>query len=95
MVKFVDAVAVAPIHYFGVAGDNLDAGGTGRGCHGCDNDAQVVDGHSFFEDEAHAEIARLRAAHGEIIDRAVHGQIANIATGKEEWPHHKRIGAEG
>ena len=79
-----DLVALAAVDDLGVAGDELHAGAGCGGAHGFDDAAQIVDGQAFFEDEGGGEIQRLRAAHGEVVDRAVHGEAADVAAGKED-----------
>ena len=48
-------------------------------------------GIALLDDEAGAEIAGFRAAHGQVVDRAVHRQAADIATGEKQRRDHERI----
>ncbi len=45
--------------------------------------------------KAAAEIERTRAAHRQIVHRAVDREPANIAAGEEDGRNHERIGREG
>ena len=50
---------------------------------------------AFFQDERRAQIQRPRAAHRQVVDRAVDRQRADVAAGEEQWPDHIGIGGEG
>ena len=63
--------------------------------HRRDHGAQRFHRQAFFENESRAQIERARAAHGQIVDRAVDRQIADVAAGKNQRAHHERIGGEG
>ena len=56
--------------------------------------ADVSIGKPFFQDECSAQEQRLRAAHGQIVDRAMHRQRADVSARKEQWLHHKGVGGE-
>ena len=56
---------------------------------------EIVHRQAFLENEADREIQRPRAAHGEIVDRAVDGQLADVAAGKKDRADDVGIGAEG
>jgi len=77
-----DAVGFAFVDNLGVAGDQRDSGARGRLAHGFDDQAQGLDGQPFLENEAGAEIERTCAAHGQVVDGAVDGQIADVAAGE-------------
>ena len=90
----VAAIAVAALHHFGVSSNDMHARiarGLGHGAH---NGGQLLHGQAFLKDEAGGKHFRLRAGDGEIVDRAVHGQFANGAAGKEHGLHHEGVGAE-
>ena len=90
-----DLVALAAIDYFGVAGDEQHAGFAGGGTHGIDDAAQVLGRESLFEDEGGGKVERTRAAHGQVVDRAVDGQTTDVAAGEEDRGHDERVGGEG
>ena len=75
-----DAVALALLDHLGIAGDDLDAGGLGGAC-AMDSAmrASTSMAEPFFQDERGAQEKRLGAAHREIVDRAVHGERADVA----------------
>ena len=50
---------------------------------------------AFFENERRAQKQRPRAAHRQIVDRAVHRQRPDIAAREKQRLDHKRIGREG
>ena len=52
-------------------------------------------GKALFEDEGRREEQRPRPADGQVVHRAVHGQLADVAAREEERPDHERIGREG
>ena len=49
---------------------------------------------ALFQDERRRKIQRTGAAHGEIVDRAVDCQSADVAAGKENRRNHERVGGE-
>ncbi len=63
--------------------------------HGFGDAAQIGEGEAFFQDEGGAQSERPRAAHGQIVDGAVHGERADIAAAKEQRLDHEGIGGEG
>ncbi len=88
-------VGSALVYHLGIAGDDLHAGGIGRRLHRCDDAPQIVDRETLFDNHAAGQIQRHRAAHGKIIDRAGHRQLADIASGKEQRIDHIGIGRHG
>ena len=76
-------VALAAIHYLGVAGHKLYPGLCSCGAHGLHHPPQIVDSQPFFEDESSREIQRASTAHGQVVDRAMYGQPADIAARKK------------
>ena len=57
--------------------------------------AQELDGDALLDNHRAGEIERPRAADGEIVDRAAHGKLADIAAGKHQRIDHEGIGGEG
>lgn len=90
----VEAVAFAALDDFGIAGDDGDAGGGGGVAHGGDDALERGGGETFFEDKAGTEPERAGAAHAEIIDGAVDGELADVAAGEEERTDDVRIRCE-
>jgi hypothetical protein len=80
---------------FGVAGDEADAGFIARLPHRGDDAFEVGQRQAFFENKRGGEKQRRGAAHGQIIDRSMHGEFADVAAGEEERADDKRIGGEG
>ena len=89
-----DAVAFAPIHDLRVAGHQLHACLGRRPLHRLHDAPQRLHRQAFFQDEACAQEARPRAAHRQVVHRAVDGQRADVAAGKEQRPHDVGIGRE-
>ena len=90
----VNPVAVAFLHHLGIAGGDLHAGFFAGLRHGGDDVAQCFHRQALFQDEAGREEQRLRPAHGQVIDRAIDGQFADIPAGEEQRADHERIGRE-
>ena len=90
-----NAVAVAAIDYLGVAGNDRHAHFAGGRRHRLDHAAERFHRQSFFEDEARGEIERLGAGHRQVVDRAIDGQLADVAAGEQERPDHEGIGRQG
>ena len=77
-----------------VAGDDGDAGARRRRPRRFDDPPQIVDRQPLLEDEGERERQRARAADGEIVDGAVHRQLADVAAAKEDRRHDKGVGGE-
>ena len=86
--------AAAPDH-LGVAGDDGDAGARRRRARRLDDAAQIGERQALLEDEGERQRQRPRAADGEIVDRAVDRQLADVAAGKEDGRHDVGVGGEG
>ena len=86
---------MAALDDLGIAGHDLDAGCLGGLGHGFDNGGQLRQRKALFQNEAGAEKPRLRAADRQVVDRAIHGQLADGAAGEEERLHDEGIGAHG
>ena len=63
--------------------------------HGLHDAPQVVHGQALLEDEAGRQGQRPRPAHGQVVDRAVHRQRADVAAREEERADHEGVGGEG
>jgi len=90
----VESVAFAALDDFGVAGDDRNAGGRSGVAHGGHDALERLGGETFFEDEAGAEPERTGAAHGEVVDSAVDGELADVAAGEEERGDDVGVGGE-
>ena len=91
----VDAVTVAAIHYFGVAGHHAHAGFLRAFRHGSADAAQIVHGKALFQNEGAGQVQRPRARGGHIVHRAAHGQTADVAAREEVRRHHEAVGGVG
>jgi hypothetical protein len=87
----VDTVAVTAINDLGIASDQFYPGAARSRSHAACDCRQAIERHPFFQDEPGAQEERLRAAHGDVVDGAVHCQFPDVAAGKEKWSHHERI----
>ena len=92
----VHAVAVAALHHFGVARHDLPRRRPGRG--GRDRLhlglQQIGRGEALLEHHRERQRERPRACHGEVVDGAVHGQIADRAARKAERPDDEAVRRE-
>ena len=87
-------VALAPVHHLGIARHEQHAGGRGRRLHRLHDALQHLHRQPLFEDEAGAQEQRARAAHRQVVDRAVHGQRADVAAGEEQRADDVGVGGE-
>src|SRR2546422_31756 len=76
----------------GVTGDDRHAGPPGGGGHGGGDALQVGDGEALLEDEATRQVERAGPRHGQVVDRAVDGQVADVAAGEEDRRHDVGVG---
>jgi hypothetical protein len=90
----VAAVGLALLHHLGVAGDDLHPGRGGGVPHGLGDLVQVGDREAFLEDEPGRQVQRGRAGHGQVVHRAVDGQVADVAAGEEQRRDHVGVGGE-
>ena len=90
-----DAIALATVDDLGVAGHERDARLCAGLAHRVDDAREIGQLQPLLEDEGGRQEQRLRTAHGEIVDRAVHGEPPDVPAGKEDRPHDKGIGREG
>lgn len=91
----IDAVAMAPVHHLGVAGDEPYAGLARRLGHGSADAAQVIHGKALFQNEGAGEIQRAGAGGGHVVHGAAHRQTADVAAGKEMRRHHEAVRGVG
>src|ERR1035441_1032502 len=82
-----EAVAFAFIDDLGIAGDDLHAGLLRGLLHRGDDLPKGFHGQAFLNDVASAEVERARARHRKVVNRAMHSQGAEVATGEEERLH--------
>ena len=67
----------------------------GRGTHRLHDAPEILHRQTFLQNETGREIKRARAAHGEIVNGAMNGQLADVAAREKNRADDKRIGAEG
>ena len=63
--------------------------------HGGHDALQVGDGEALLEDEPGRQVQRPGPGHGQVVDRAVDGEVADVAAGEEQRRHHVGVGGEG
>ncbi len=86
------AVALAPLHHLGIAGDDGHAGRFGGGRHRLHDRSKVGQRKALFEDHPTRQIEGPGAGHGDVVDRAVHGEGTDVAAGKEQRRNDKTVG---
>ena len=89
-----EPVAFAAVDDFGVARDQLHSGPVRRLAHGVQDPPEGAHGESLLENEPGAQPTGARPAHGQIVDGAVDGQCADVASREKERADHKRVGGE-
>jgi hypothetical protein len=89
-----DPVALAAINDLGVPRDQDHPGHLARLAHRADDAAQVFQRQPLLQDEGGRQELRHGAADGEVVDRAVDRQLADVAAGEEQGAHHKRVGGQ-
>jgi hypothetical protein len=90
-----EPVAAAPLDDLRIAGDDSHARPPRRRPHQGHDFHQVGDRKALFENEGGREEQGHRAAHRQVVDRAVDSQLADRAAGKDERLHDVGIGREG
>ena len=89
-----DVEIVATVDNLGVTGHDPHV----RGCGGraeCRGDTpQLVDLEPLFDDETGGQVERLRPDHGQVVDGAADGQLADIAAVKKQGFDHITIRGE-
>ena len=78
------SVSLAAIDDLGIAGDERHACFGTRLPHRAGDALQVRERQPLFEDERRGQIKRRRAADGEVVDRAMDRQLADVAAGEKE-----------
>jgi hypothetical protein len=63
--------------------------------HGTDDAVQIGQSDAFLQDEADRQREGVRPAHGHVIDRAVHGERADIASREEQRRDDEAVGGDG
>ncbi len=89
-----DLVALATIDHLGIAGDDRYAGFGAGFAHGGHDPPQVGHRQTFLQNKCGRKIERRGAADGQIVDRAMHGQSADVAAGEKRRPDHEGIGCQ-
>jgi len=90
-----DLVRLPPGDHLGVAGDDGHSGGFGRLLHAGENGPEVREGKTLLQNQADADRQGTGAAHGQVVDRSVNRQIADVAAGEEDRVDHVGVGGEG
>ena len=90
-----DLIALAAVDDLRVARDELDARLVARAPHRADDALEVGDREALLEHERRREIQRRRAADGEIVDGAVHGEAPDVASREEDRLHDEGVGRDG
>jgi hydrogenase maturation protein HypF len=90
----VAAVGLALLDHLGIPGDDAHAGRGGRGSHRLGDPLQVRDGEAFLQDEPGRQVERGGTGHGQVVDRAVYRQVADVAAGEEQRLDHIGIGGQ-
>jgi hypothetical protein len=65
-----------------------------RSRHRLDDAPQVRERQALLEDEAGRQVERPGAGHGDVVDRAVHGEATDVAAGEEQRRDHVRVGGD-
>ncbi len=90
-----DLVALAARNHLGVAGNDARPGLFGRLLHRLQHRLQFGDRQALLEDQADADRQRPRPGHGQVVDRAVDRQVADVAPGKDDRVDHVGVGGVG
>src|ERR1039458_6145595 len=88
-------VALAFLDDLGIASYNLHARFRRRSAQRIHHASKFVHREALFDDEGGAQKQRRGAAHRQIVHRAVNGEGADVAAGKEQWLHYEGIGGDG
>ena len=90
----IKPVAPAALDHLGVAGDDLHPRGPGGFAQGLNHARERLEGQTLLDDERAAEVFRLSAAHGQVVDRAADGELADVATREKERRDNEAVGGE-
>ena len=88
-------VALAFLDDLGIARNNLHARFRCRPAQRIHHAPEFVHRKPFFDDEGGAQKQRRCAAHRQIVHRAVNGERADVAAGKEQRLYDEGIGGDG
>ena len=88
------AVAMPPVDYLRIAGDQLDASLFRGFGHACADAAQIIHRITLFEHEPTAQIERASATRGDVVNRPADGKATDVSAGKEMGRHHETISRE-
>ncbi len=91
----VAAVSLTSRHDFRIARHDVYAGSRRRVSHRRNDPCQFIHREAFLENECSAEPFRFGSDHRQIVDRAMHGQLADVPSRKEPRLNDERIGAKG
>jgi hypothetical protein len=89
-----EAIALAPVHHLGVAGDHAHAAAVCGGPERGHQPRQLVEGQALLQDEGRGEGQGPGPGHGQIVHGAVHGQLAQIPAGEAPGMHHETVRGE-
>ena len=67
----------------------------GRQSHGSRHPFQNGLFQAFFNDKPGRQEQGPGPAHGQVVDRAVDGQVADVAAGEKKRSYHKGVGGKG
>ena len=88
-------VGGAAAHDLRVAGNDPRARPSRRSRSRHRDRGQILQRESFLDDVGEGDREGLGAHHREVVDRAVDGQLADVAAGELDRAHHQRIGGAG
>ncbi|MPM60767.1 hypothetical protein SDC9_107621 [bioreactor metagenome] len=88
----IQPVARALRHHLGIAGHDRHVARLRRRRRRVENPAQLRQREMFFDNQAQSEIAGNASGHPDIVDRADHGEFANVAARKKARRNHETVG---
>ena len=89
-----ETVGRSPIDDLRVAGHDSNAGPSRGPGDRFGDPPQLVDRQAFLDDVGERQRQRLGAHHGQVVDRAVDGQLADVAARELERADDERVGGE-
>ena len=89
-----DTVGAATVDDLRVARDDRHLRTVRSGLHGVDETAQIRDREALLQDEREGERERTRSADSKVVDRAVHGELSDVASRKEDRGDDVRVRGE-
>ena len=84
----IETIGLAPLDDLGIASNDLHSGFDRCQAHRLYNLLQQTKLQSLFENESGRQVLGPGAHHSHVIDRAAHGQTADVTAGKEKRPDH-------